>query len=233
MYKNNLIYYPIKVGNEMYYGFIDTGGGDTFLFRDKNLTKYSKITNKYIDNKNLQDQFSNNNIILFIGQNFFTNKLINFNYKDKLFSELKRLPKLDKYSMFPMIKSKYTNFIHIDITFDGMKRRFLFDTGATLSKNGKNYAISFLDGNFFDKIRKKYKIINKYDDDGSPVIIIPKIVIFDKVIKNVKFLRRRNNSFTWMSRITKIDHIGAIGGNILKNFNIICDYKNINYYIKN
>ena len=36
-----------------------------------------------------------------------------------------------------------------------------------------------------------------------------------------------------MSNITKIKHIGAIGGNVLKNFNIICDYKNVNYYIYN
>ena len=34
-----------------------------------------------------------------------------------------------------------------------------------------------------------------------------------------------------MSNITKVKHVGAIGGNVLKNFNIICDYKNKNFYI--
>ena len=68
--------------------------------------------------------------------------------------------------------------------------------------------------------------------DGSPIMIIPEITIFGKVIKNVKFLRRQNNSFSWMSKITKIKHIGAIGGNILKHFNIICDYKNIRYFVE-
>ena len=33
---------------------------------------------------------------------------------------------------------------------------FLFDTGATLLKNNKNYGISFLDGTLFDKLQKKY-----------------------------------------------------------------------------
>ena len=35
-----------------------------------------------------------------------------------------------------------------------------------------------------------------------------------------------------MSGWTKIKHIGAIGGNVLKNFNIICDYKNKKYYVE-
>ena len=99
-------------------------------------------------------------------------------------------------------------------------------------RNKKQYGISFLDGIIFDKLSKKYKVIRNYDDDKSPVIIIPEITIFDKKIKNVKFLRRDNNSFlNWMSNITKVKHIGAIGGNVLKNFNIICDYKNKNFYI--
>jgi hypothetical protein len=231
MYKNNLIYYPIDVNNKLYYGFIDTGGGDTFLFREKNLVKYIKNTDKYIDHKELQEQFPNS-VILFIGQNFFTKKIVKFDYINRVFSEIKILPKLNKYRIYQMIKSKYTNFIHIDIIFEGIEQRFLFDTGASLSRNSKNYAISFLNGLLFDKLAKKYKVVKNYDDDGSPVIIIPEIVIFDTIIKNVKFLRRDNNAFKWMSNITKIDHIGAIGGNVFKKFDIICDYKNINYYVK-
>ena len=233
MFKYNLIYYPLTIGKNKYYGFVDTGGGYTFLFRNKKLLKNIKETNEYLENKEL-DKFPNN-IILFIGQDFFRNKIIQFNYKKKIMKELTNSPSKNtkKYKIFNMIKRKKNNFIHIDIIFENKKERFLFDTGATLDRNKKQYAISFLDGKIFDKLKKKYKIIEKYDMDDSPVIIIPEITIFGKKIKNVKFLKRPDNAFfSGMSGITKIKHIGAIGGNVLKHFNIICDYKNKIYYVE-
>ncbi len=230
MYKNNLIFLPIVINKNKYYGYIDTGGGTTFLFRKKHLLKNIKETNKYIINKDLE-KFPQN-VIIFIGQDFFKNKIVQFNYPNKIFKELKSIP-THNYHRFPMIKSKKNNFIHTDVVFEDKKYTFLFDTGARLDKNNKHSAISFLDGNIFDKLEKKYKIIKNYSDDRSPVIIIPEITVFNKVIKNIKFLRRKNNIFTkWMSNITGIKHIGAIGGNVLKNFDIICDYKNKYYYVK-
>lgn len=228
-FKNNLIYYliPLKEEKKNYYGFIDTGGGKTFLFREKKLIKFVKETSLFIEESKLKNLPKN--VIMFIGQNFFKNKIIEFNYKEKTVKELKKYKK--KYDYFPMIKSPKNNFIHIDVNFEGSIERFLFDTGATLERNKKQYGISFLNGKLFDKLKKKYKTINNYDDDSSPVIIIPKITIFGKVIKNVKFLRRHKKAFIWMSNITKINHIGAIGGNVLKNFTIICDYKKNGYYI--
>ena len=47
------------------------------------------------------------------------------------------------YKSFPMLKSKKSDFIHVDIIFENDESRFLFDTGATLTRNGKEYAISF------------------------------------------------------------------------------------------
>ena len=103
---------------------------------------------------------------------------------------------------------------------------------VTLIRNNKNYAISFLDGIIFDNLVKNYKVIPNYDSDGSPCIIIQKIIIFDKIIKNVKFLRRGNNNFIkWMLQITGIKHIGAVGGNILKKFKLVADFKNKLFYI--
>jgi len=52
------------------------------------------------------------------------------------------------------------------------------------------------------------------------------------IVKNVKFLRREKNAFyNFMSNQTGIKHIGAIGGNVLKNFKIICDYKHNVIYV--
>ena len=226
MFRNNLIYYELIIKGKKYYGFVDTGGGMTFLFRNKELLKDVKETDKYIDDYDYSNHFKN--VILFIGQNFFKNKIVQINYLEKIFRELKSAPKKG-YKSFPMLKSKKSDFIHVDIIFENDESRFLFDTGATLTRNGKEYAISFLNGNLFDILGKKYKIIDNYDDDGSPIIIIPKIIIFNKVIKNIKFLRRLEDSFEWMSGI---NHIGAIGGNVLKNFDIICNYKTNEYLIK-
>jgi hypothetical protein len=113
------------------------------------------------------------------------------------------------------------NYCLFEILFENKKEIFLFDTGAALIRNNKNYGVSFLDGKIFDKLKDKYKIVEKYDDDGSPCIIIPEIIVFNTVIKNVQF----------MTKQTGIKHIGAIGGNVLKYFRIICDFKNKMIYL--
>jgi hypothetical protein len=235
MYKYNLIYYPFILNGKKYYGFLDTGGGQTFFFKNKELMKYTDEVTKYIEIKDFC-RYSPNKVVIFIGQNFFKDKVFRFDYKDKIVEEVKRGHMEIIYNdrkQYEMVKSKKADFIHIDITFEGKKQRFLFDTGATLERNNKEYGISFLDGEIFDKLPKSYKVIENYDEDGSSVVIIPEITIFDKKIKNVKFLRRNNNNFlVMMSGWTRIKHIGAIGGNILKNFNIICDYKNKKYYVE-
>ena len=230
MYKYNLIYYPFTLNSKKYYGFLDTGGGQTYFFRNKELMKYTDEVTKYIEEKMFQHSPK---VVIFIGQDFFKDKIFRFDYKDKIVEELNKniYKKRRQYDMLK--KSKVTNWIHLDITFEGKKQRFLFDTGATLERNNKEYGISFLDGEIFDKLPKSYKVIENYDEDGSPVVIIPEITVFDKKIKNVKFLRRNNNNFLIkMSGWTKMKHIGAIGGNVLKNFNIICDYRDKKYYVE-
>lgn len=230
MYKYNLIYYPFTLNGKKYYGFLDTGGGQTYFFRNKELMKYTDEVTKYIEEKMFQHSPK---VVIFIGQDFFKDKIFRFDYKDKIVEELNKniYKKRRQYDMLK--KSKVTNWIHLDITFEGKKQRFLFDTGATLERNNKEHGISFLDGEIFDKLPKSYKVIKNYDEDGSPIVIIPEITVFDKKIKNVKFLRRNNNNFLIkMSGWTKIKHIGAIGGNVLKNFNIICDYRDKKYYVE-
>ena len=229
MYKYNLVYYPFILNGKKYYGFLDTGGGQTFFFKNKELMKYTDEVSEYKQKKAF---WYSDKVIIFIGQDFFKDKIFRFDYKDKIVEELENNIYKNRREYDMIIKNKYTSWIHLDVIFEGKKQRFLFDTGATLNRNNKEYGISFLDGEIFDKLPKSYKIIDSYDQDGSPIVIIPEIIVFDKKIKNAKFLRRNNNNFLKMfSGWTGVKHIGAIGGNILKNFNIICDYKEKKYYV--
>jgi hypothetical protein len=222
MLKNNLIFVNVM---DNFNGFLDTGGGMTFQFRNKELNELLKI--KYLEEESLS--FLPKKTIVFYGNDYWENKIFLFDYINKKFKFIDKIPKnLNSYKMY----NKKLNYCLFNIFFEGKEQMFLFDTGATRTKNNKDFAISFLDGNIFDKLKDKYKIIKNYDDDGSPCIIIPKIIIFGREIKNVKFLRRENKAFTkFMKNQTGIKHIGAIGGNILKNFKIICDYKNKTIYI--
>ena len=222
MLKNNLIF--IKVIDN-YIGFLDTGGGMTFQFRHPELNNKIKII--YRDEH--AADFLPKKVIVFFGNDYWFNQIYLFDYIQQKFNFINKIPKnLTPYKML----NKKLNYSLFQLKFEGKDEVFLFDTGATIIRNNKNYGISFLDGKVFDKLQDKYKVIKKYDDDGSSCIIIPEIIIFNTMIKNVKFLRREKNVFyNFMSNQTGIKHIGAIGGNILKKFKIICDYKDKVIYV--
>jgi len=222
MLKNNLIF--IKVIDN-FIGFLDTGGGMTFQFRHPELNNKIKII--YRDEPALD--YLPKKVIAFFGNDYWENKIYLFDYIQEKFNFINKIPKnLTPYKMF----NKNLFYSLFELKFEGKDEVFLFDTGAALTRNNKPYGISFLDGNIFDKLQNKYKVIKKYDDDGSPCIIIPEIIIFNTSVKNVKFLRREKNAFyNFMTNQTGIKHIGAIGGNVLKNFKIICDYKEKVIYV--
>lgn len=222
MLKNNLIF--IKVVDN-FIGFLDTGGGMTFQFRNPELN--SKV--KLIYKEDIALDFLPKKTVVFYGNNYWDNKIYLFDYIQEKFKFINTIPKnLTPYKMF----NKKLNYVLFQLKFEGNNEVFLFDTGATTTRNKKNYGISFLDGKVFDKLQDKYKVIKKYDNDGSPCIIIPEIIIFNTIVKNVKFLRREKNAFyNFMTNQTGIKHIGAIGGNIFKNFKIVCDYKHKVIYV--
>lgn len=174
--------------------------------------------------------FMDKNVILFIGNDYWKNKIYNFDFKHRKFNFIEKLPKnLISHNMY----NKKHNYSLLDVFFLNENEVFLFDTGATLIRNNINSAISFLDGIIFDKIKDDYKIILNYDDDVNPCLIIPEIIIFNTIVKNVKFLRRHENAFIkFFTKITGIKHIGAIGNNVLKYFNIVADFKNKKFYTK-
>lgn len=222
MLKNNLIF--IKVIDD-FLGFLDTGGGMTFQFKNPELNKELKLT--YIEEKQLD--YLPKKVIVFFGNDYWNDKIYLFDYVQEKFKFINTIPKnLTPYKML----NKNLNYALFNLQFEEKHEVFLFDTGATTTRNKKNYGISFLDGIIFDKLQDKYKVIKKYDDDGSPCIIVPEIIIFNTIVKNVKFLRREKNAFyNFMTNQTGIKHIGAIGGNIFKNFKIVCDYKHHVIYV--
>ena len=222
MLKNNLIF--IKVVDN-FIGFLDTGGGMTFQFRNPELNNKVKLMYR----EEIALEILPKKVIVFYGNNYWDNKIYLFDYIQEKFKFINTIPNnLTPYKML----NKNLNYALFQLNFEGEDEVFLFDTGATTTRNNKNYGISFLDGKVFDKLQDKYKVIKKYDDDGSPCIIIPEIIIFNTIVKNVKFLRREKNAFfDFMSNQTGIKHIGAIGGNVLKNFKIICDYKHNVIYV--
>jgi hypothetical protein len=222
MLKNNLIF--IKVIDN-FIGFLDTGGGMTFQFRHPELNNRVKLI--YRDEP--AAHYLPKKVIVFFGNNYWDNKIYLFDYIQEKFNFINKIPKnLTPYKML----HKELNYALFQLEFEGKNEVFLFDTGATTTRNNKNYGISFLDGNVFDKLQDKYKVMKKYDDDGSPCIIIPEIIIFNTILKNVKFLRREKNAFyNFMTNQTGIKHIGAIGGNIFKHFKIVCDYKDKVIYV--
>ena len=85
-------------------------------------------------------------MIVFIGQDYFKNKIIEFNYLKQSVIEMKptQLKKQlnnksfgiknakHNHKKYEMIKNSKNNFIHVDIIFEIKKHRVLFDTGATL-----------------------------------------------------------------------------------------------------
>jgi hypothetical protein len=222
MLKNNLIF--ILVNNNLL-GFLDTGGGTTFLFRKPELS--IELDYPYINENSLA--FLPKNVILFCGNDYWANSIYLFDYINKQFKFIYKIPK--NVTSYKMLNNKL-NYCLFEILFKNKKEIFLFDTGAALIRNNKNYGVSFLDGKIFDKLKDKYKIIENYDDDGSPCIIIPEIIVFNTLIKNIKFIRRKKNAFLqFMTKQTGVKHIGAIGGNVLKYFKIICDFKNKMIYL--
>jgi len=222
MLKNNLIF--IKVINDLM-GFLDTAGGMTFQFRNPELNRKVKL----IYRQETELNYLPKKVIVFFGNNYWENKIYLFDYMQEKFKFINKIPKnLTPYTML----NKKLNYALFQLQFEGKYEVFLFDTGATAIRNNKNHGISFLDGNVFDKLQNKYKVIKKYDDDGSPCIIIPEIIIFNTIVKNIKFLRNKKNAFyNFMTNITGIKHIGAIGGNVFKHFKIVCDYKHKVIYV--
>ena len=214
-----------------YLFFLDTGGPTNNILLDEKFKHKIDLPYKIIDDvemKKLEGHFPKK-VILFVGNSFWKNKIFQFNYTNKTFRFINKIPKNIQKISFPIYRG-YANYGCIDCIFEGKIQRFLFDTGAARSgKNGHLYATSFLDAILFDKL--KYKKIENYEDD-NPCIIIPEVMIFNTKIKNVKFVRRPPNTFTnYMSKAIGTKCVGAIGGNILKNFNIIYNMKNNKIYI--
>jgi len=226
MLKYNLIFLKLE-HHETHYAFLDTGGGMTFLFREPELADDLRL--KYRKEKSLA--YMPKSVIAFFGHDWFagSTKIFLFDYINKMFKHLEKIPKgLGAKDSYQMLNKRGFPILIADILINGKSQceNFLFDTGATQMKNGKPSATSFLDGKIFDTISEKKSY---HEDDGSPSMMLT-IRVFGKVLR-AKFTRRPKGALTdWMSKIAGVDHVGAIGGNILKHFTVIADYGNKRFY---
>ena len=121
MLRRNLLY--TKIGN--YEGFMDTGGGAIFKFMEGDLKM------KFIEAKELD--FLPKKVIVFIGNDYWRNKIYLFDYVRKRFGFTNAIPKLLSYKMY----NEKMNYAHFKIELDGKEEMFLFDTGTTLTKDKK------------------------------------------------------------------------------------------------
>ena len=147
MLKNNLIF--IRVIDD-FIGFLDTGGGMIFQFRNPELNSKVKI----IYREEPQLESLPKKVIVFFGNNYWDNKIYLFDYIEEKFKFINTIPKnLTPYEML----NKKLNYALFKLKFEGKDEVFLFDTGASTTRNNKDYGISFLDGKVFDKLQDKYK----------------------------------------------------------------------------
>ena len=229
--KYKLIHNLVYLCFDNYLFFLDTAGPTNNILLDKKFKDKIDMPFIIIDDvkmKELEGHFPKK-VILFVGNSFWKKNIFQFDYHNQKFGLISKIPKQIQKNNFPIYRG-YANYGCIDCIFEGREERFVLDTGASRKGKNKNlYATSFLDGTIFDKL--KYEKINNYDED-EPCIIIPEIIIFNKTIKNVKFVRRPQNRFkNYMSKAIGTKCVGAIGGNILKNFNFIYNMKNNKIHI--
>jgi hypothetical protein len=214
MFKNNLPY--IQVGQHI--GFVDTGGGKTFRFR--NNKKKSKF--QFVEHADLK--YHPKHVDLFVARDFLRTKIVRFNYRDNILRFVRSVPR-----GATQVPSVFKNgFFHVKGSINGKTYMFLVDTGATLCRKKRNSAISFLDGALFDALADIVTL--HYDDDGSGATTL-KLTLFGQTRK-IRFLRRDKDVFhRYMSKVTGVKHVGALGGNALKYFDTILDYHNKNMYL--
>ncbi len=184
-----------------------------------------------------------------LGQPWFAGRVWTFDYPgQKLYWRApgdlpKHKPQDESKLYFKTSKAgkRIGNFARIEITVDGEKLSFLFDTGATdelpkaaldIIKDGRpaNRATSFLTRGTYDKWHAKHpewKVVEVKTATGQVMIEVPKITIASHTVGPVWFSVQPDMAFhqymaQWMDQPTE----GALGGSALKYFRITADWPN-------
>lgn len=174
-----------------------------------------------------------------IGNGWLGTRKWNFNYPERKLTSLKSIdaPRGNKVSLH--FKNERLFYPRMEIAVDGESLDVLFDTGATsffteeamraLSLKDAFAASSFVRESVFNNWRKKHpdwKIVEGGDRLGNhPLIRVPAVKIASHEIGPVWFARRPNKAYDEsMAEYMDCKCAGAIGGNILKNFDVTIDY---------
>jgi len=212
---------------------------------DAFVSKKNKIEFKNISSKNFDlilmmeekiDFYTNMGLPIhgILGADFFKNNRVEIQYDSKKIivyrkETLSYKKKIEVYNKIPFVLKDFKPFIPVEMTLDEneiQKLELLVDTGLSdglwvfeneLNIKGKKYIVDYLGsgigGSIFGK-RVRFKNIKFSDFEfENPIISIPDTISFVK--KSI--LNTRDGSF---------------GGDILRRFNVIFDYENLQMYIK-
>lgn len=184
-----------------------------------------------------------------LGQPWFTGRVWTFDYPGKTLywrapGDLPAHKPQDEVKLYFKTNAagkRTNNFARMEITVDGEKLPFLFDTGATdelgpdalklIADGGPaNRATSFLTKSTYEKWRKahpEWKVIELRTSTGQAMIQVPKITIAGHNVGPVWFSVQGDNAFhqymaQWMDKPTE----GALGGSALKYFKVTADWPN-------
>jgi hypothetical protein len=92
-------------------------------------------------------------------------------------------------------------------------------------------ATSLISNSIFDQWKKEHPewrvVANAEETSGEPMIEVPELTVAGFTVRNVWFTQRPDNNFSeHFSNWTDKPVVGAIGGNVLKDFRIVLDYPN-------
>ncbi len=175
------------------------------------------------------------------GHAWFGNRLWQLSYSEKSLKLLNKIdsPRGQKVPLF--FKGIGYFYPRMSISVEDESLDVLFDTGGTsvLSEVAMNelnlkdaiVASSFIRESIFNKWQKKHpdwKVIQAGDRFGNNDLIrVPLVVVAGKKIGPIWFAKRPNSAYDeMMSQYMDCKCAGAIGGNVLKYFDITLDYPN-------
>lgn len=182
----------------------------------------------------------------FLGGSFFVKGSIwQFDYPNKTIGTIDSINWSKRSTnQIPMKMEKNANEkvtgIHsaLDIMIKNDTLEVLFDTGATFlpTKKGReyiepkgleSYAGSYLSSKKIKELHRQYPKWPFVEDGsrfggGAAIIKVPQVKIGDQYAENVWFIERPGTNFVKING----EHLeGAIGGNVMKNFRVIADYR--------
>lgn len=173
-----------------------------------------------------------------LGYPFFNRRIWNIDYKRRVIA----IYSLDLYkfikSRIPAYIGRESPYVSVPIKIGSREYWFLVDTGAYLTRPAETYkddlseienreATSYILKSFVKKLNHRriaIKEVKKADKEGRDMIMLPSIKIGKYVIENAKFIVLNSYCCDTLQTLTNKPIKGAIGGNILKNFNVIINY---------